>query len=354
MNTETEDHIIKEYQAKTSNTSTICRTIAFGLIGTIWAFYIKDGMLSIKEASLMIGLFAVYLFLDVLQYFITSMMYAYSFFYNDKIGDIDKFIDKIDMTSLIVFAIKIVYLVCTTVFTFVTFFVIATDYKISSCNFNWDSISAIATAVMAIATFVAIHYSRKQVNEMKRQWDESNRAVLDFSVVVEKKHYMLKIENTGMRTAYNVCIDICDSFIDKMLIDEFKNELKKLKTIKKTFPKSRIMYFPLSPIEHNKKTEIPTKGKTYTNNEVNENLKYLLVEPLIIKGTYNDVEKIDEYIVIESYAGYAKIPTTLESGLKGISDEIHSISEIIKTEDVQEVGCADDIKNLNLPIKDKQ
>ena len=95
-------------------------------------------------------------------------------------------------------------------------------------SIDWTAVSAIATLLMTIATFITIIYSRKQMKEIQRQWEENNKARLAFSIISESGLFMLKIENAGNRTAYDVHINIDDEFIDKMLIADFANQLKEL------------------------------------------------------------------------------------------------------------------------------
>lgn len=40
---------------------------------------------------------------------------------------------------------------------------------------DWTAIGAIITALMMVATFYTVYQNSKQLNELKRQWNESNR-----------------------------------------------------------------------------------------------------------------------------------------------------------------------------------
>lgn len=106
------EHIQSQYSSKTTTTSTLCRTIVFGMIGTIWAFFQQKGIFKFTTvSSIAVGLFVIYLVLDILQYFLTSFLYGISFFFEKKIGNnLDRFIDRIDAISFVVFTLKIFYL----------------------------------------------------------------------------------------------------------------------------------------------------------------------------------------------------------------------------------------------------
>lgn len=105
------EHIKSEYIAKTTSASTICRTIVFGLIGTVWVIYQKGGIFPFTGKPLTaIILLAIYLVADVSQYFITALLYGIGFYIRNK-SCIDKYIDVIDAISFAVFILKISYLI---------------------------------------------------------------------------------------------------------------------------------------------------------------------------------------------------------------------------------------------------
>lgn len=77
-----------------------------------------------------------------------------------------------------------------------------------TCNIDWAAVSAIATLVMAIATFFTIRQSRKQLDEMKRQWDEERKPRIRLSIENYGMHCYLKVENLGLVQANNVKLSI--------------------------------------------------------------------------------------------------------------------------------------------------
>ena len=48
----------------------------------------------------------------------------------------------------------------------------------------WTALSAIATIAMALATFITLRQNRKQLDEMKRQWEESKKPIVEPSLVI--------------------------------------------------------------------------------------------------------------------------------------------------------------------------
>lgn len=107
-------HIAKEYQDKSKSTSQICRVVVFGLIGAIWVYFQKDGIFHFNATSTCgLLLLSGYPLLDVIQYFVTAILYAVSFFYYDHLKKPDNVIDNIDKISLSIFFVKVVYLIIT-------------------------------------------------------------------------------------------------------------------------------------------------------------------------------------------------------------------------------------------------
>ena len=196
-------------------------------------------------------------------------------------------------------------------------------------SIDWTAVSAIATLLMTIATFITIIYSRKQMKEIQRQWEEKNKARLAFSIISESGLFMLKIENAGNRTAYDVHINIDDEFIDKMLIADFANQLKGLSEKKMVLRPGRILYYAISPIQSDKANTHTTQNGSYSHSEVNDNLNIIFKEPIIIKGSYNEHEKINECFSIDDFVGSIIVYSQTEKGLKEISKQVKELSKTL-------------------------
>lgn len=65
--------------------------------------------------------------------------------------------------------------------------------KIDLCEIDWTAISAIASFVMILVTWLTLRQNKKQVNELNRQWKEQNRPKLSYSVIPSQKWYCFKI-----------------------------------------------------------------------------------------------------------------------------------------------------------------
>ena len=84
------------------------------------------------------------------------------------------------------------------------------------CTIDWSAIAAIVSFCMIILTFISLLQSRKQLKEMKRQWDENNRPNICINVIVYNKAYFLQIANIGNVDATNVRLKFNEEFISNI------------------------------------------------------------------------------------------------------------------------------------------
>ena len=85
-------------------------------------------------------------------------------------------------------------------------------------SITWTALSAIATAIMAFATLFTLRQNQKQLEEMKRQWEESRKPVVEPSVVIpnytlKEASFGIQLKNIGESVAEIQSITIEDSFI---------------------------------------------------------------------------------------------------------------------------------------------
>lgn len=97
----------------------------------------------------------------------------------------------------------------------------------------WTALSAVATAVMVVLTYFSIRNSKKQLTEMKAQWERENRPYLEILPVIPPFHkkegsLALQIKNIGNRTATNIKLSIDQGFIDGIKNEIIKDQIKKI------------------------------------------------------------------------------------------------------------------------------
>lgn len=191
-------------------------------------------------------------------------------------------------------------------------------------SIDWTAVSSIATAIMAIATFITIYYNRKQIKEIQREWDESNRAILEISIIATDTMYVLKIQNIGNQTASHICVKIDDTFLNAMLLEDAKKILKDLSAQKKILLPHASLYYGLSPLLFTE--EFKTTNHSYQQKEIFTNVKSLLKTPLHIIVEYNN-HKIDKTFTINDYVDSFIIYEPIETSLMQISNSLNSIKK---------------------------
>lgn len=83
-------------------------------------------------------------------------------------------------------------------------------------------LSAIASFGMIYFTYRSLQQNKKQIEEMRKQREEEERARLAFSVIVYQHAFMLKISNIGKRNVYNAVIDFNEDFLNELLQEKYQ------------------------------------------------------------------------------------------------------------------------------------
>lgn len=89
-------------------------------------------------------------------------------------------------------------------------------------------LSAMASFGMIYFTYRSLQQNKKQLEELRHQREEEERARLVFSVIVYKHAFMLKISNIGKRNVYNAAIRFNEEFLNKLLNKSFQEGYRQL------------------------------------------------------------------------------------------------------------------------------
>lgn len=88
----------------------------------------------------------------------------------------------------------------------------------------------VATIAICIANIQSANASKKQLEEMQKQYAEENRPLIEVEFLFERRSfYGLRFINHGKSTAQNVEIQLSDAFIDSLGSTNFAELLKKQK-----------------------------------------------------------------------------------------------------------------------------
>lgn len=89
---------------------------------------------------------------------------------------------------------------------------------------NWAALSAIATLFMTIVTFLTLRQNRKQMKELRRQWEEKHTPKIVPLVLRKSGYVILRFKNISNATAHDVVPHIKINATNKTLIWYFDIE----------------------------------------------------------------------------------------------------------------------------------
>lgn len=143
------------------------------------------------------------------------------------------------------------------------------------------SISSVTSFLMVYLTTLMLSQSRRQLNEIRRQREEDERARLGCSIMVHELAFYLKIVNIGKRNAYEISLNVNEDFInnlnlrDRRLFEDLKNPF--------FIEAGQSIYLPIGDC------------KTISQEWEYKNIK------LILNGSYNGQYKIDETFLMDQF-----------------------------------------------------
>lgn len=138
-------------------------------------------------------------------------------------------------------------------------------------------LSAIASFGMIFFTYRSLQQNKMQIEELRLQREEDERARLVFSVVVYQTAFMLKISNIGKRNVFNAIINFNEDFLSELIEKRFQKGFRQLSTpFFVEVGASKYLY-----IGH-----CPDVNQAWKD-------KHVVIK---IKGSYNNTYNIDEEI----------------------------------------------------------
>lgn len=77
-------------------------------------------------------------------------------------------------------------------------------------------LAAIASFAMVFVTRETLKQNSQQLDELRRQWEEDHKPRIYPRIIIYNKAYFLEFFNSGNTDAFNVCININQTFIDNL------------------------------------------------------------------------------------------------------------------------------------------
>lgn len=205
-------------------------------------------------------------------------------------------------------------------------------------------LSSIASFGMIFFTYRSLQQNKTQIEELRLQREEDERARLVISVIVYQTSFMLKISNIGKRNVFNAIINFNEDFISELVEKRFQEGFRQLsKPFFVEVGTSRYLYIGHCP-EVNKawkdKNVVIKMNGSYNNIytiEEDIDMNWFLDKTfMVVQG---DLETTMSYMkkgLIVQNDQYMPVQKSLDMIAKSIQKVEHSLEEITRTKGVQE------------------
>ena len=160
------------------------------------------------------------------------------------------------------------------------------------CPIDWSGIAAIVSFVMVIVTTISLCQNKKQLKEMKRQWDEEHRPVVVFKIKgIGYEMYNLVMENCGKTTANNIRFHLSPDYLNLVKLPTLKAYLEGLSNnVYQLLPGERISFeFACKEIIAmlDRSGHHTILGQQYSYDELKTNYASMSSQDCLIEGTYD-------------------------------------------------------------------
>lgn len=95
------------------------------------------------------------------------------------------------------------------------------------CPIDWSGIAAIVSFVMVILTAISLIHNRKQLNELRRQWEAQNTPIVSCSLEKRDDSLILDIHNSSQVPAHGVKVYLENHSKEKIFHFDETNALLK-------------------------------------------------------------------------------------------------------------------------------
>lgn len=205
-------------------------------------------------------------------------------------------------------------------------------------------LSAVASLGMIFFTYRSLQQNKKQIDELRRQREEDERARLVFSVIVYQTSFMLKITNIGKRNVFNATINFNEDFLCQLLEKRFQEGFRQLcNPFFVEVGTSRYLYIGYCPEVNkawkDKHVVIKMKGSynNYYSIEEEIDMKWFLDKTfMVVQG---DLETTMSYMkkgLIVQNDQYMPVQKSLDVIAKSIKRVEHSLEDITERSNIRD------------------
>lgn len=210
-------------------------------------------------------------------------------------------------------------------------------------------LSAVASFGMIYFTYKSLQQNKKQLEQMRIQREEEERARIVFSVIVYQQAFMLKMSNIGKRNVVNAEINFNEDFLNELKQENFKTAFKQLSSpFFIEAGKSRYLFLgfceDVNKAWKNKDVIIKMKGRYNDKYDIDEELSMNLFLDKTFVLVQGDLETTMSYIkkglIVQndSYMPVQKSLDKIAKSLNKIESSVEELSNSFKHEAFQPGG----------------
>lgn len=213
------------------------------------------------------------------------------------------------------------------------------NYKVAGEPKDWLSFwviyfSALMSLAMVRITWYTLKQNKEQLEEIKKERQESQRARLVFDIIISQKAYFLRIRNIGKENAFNVSISVNEDFIQNLE----DNDRVFFEVIKQTFyvPTDIPKYFFIGLCEDvitrwkGKDIPLSLTGTYCDSYQINENIdmnQFIDKQHIVVEDELTTAFKYFKEGVITQNNSYDTIQKSLDSIAKSVEKYMNHASE---------------------------
>ena len=195
-----------------------------------------------------------------------------------------------------------------------------------SATFWITTISAIATALMAIGTFITIVITIKQNRE-------ALRARLIFAIVRKDDYVCLKVANVGNSVATDIHIKFSQNLKDMLIVDTFKERFQMLERTSLSIDAHDAKYYRIVPISDKNAANYCLGNKDRVNSQpvCDWHEQYKTVE-FMVYGKYCGCYTFQEKLSIVSFLNVGAVETNeIAEVLRQQNEILRKLNKLLQT-----------------------
>ena len=220
-------------------------------------------------------------------------------------------------------------------------------------------LSAIASFGMIFFTYRSLQQNKMQIEELRLQREEDERARLVFSVVVYQTAFMLKISNMGKRNVFNAIINFNEDFLSELIEKRFQKGFRQMSNpFFVEVGASKYLYIGHCPDVNtawkDKHVVIKIKGSYNNTYDIDEELDmnwFLDRSFIVVQG---DLETTMSYMkkgLIVQNDSYMPVQKSLDIIAKSIRNVEHSLEEMTErlnnTDTVAQLSVQENVDDVS-------